>query len=123
MSVLINTLNHQMATGTKLLFDFLIKTKQDEGMLISLMNVNKNKSILYILSTIRDKKIQEKNIKLNSFIELYNTDKKEALEELFQEPIYNSYIDLIKNNNIIPEELFFKFINSKNKLRLLRYIL
>lgn len=102
------------ALSVKNKLEFLIKTETDLIRLEEIITVNKN--IVYTLfdalCDLRYEKIQENNMPYQEFEKLYNTDKVNALEKLFQEKIDGYIIYKLENkiasNRITLEELYSK---------------
>lgn len=94
----------QEALGVRRMMEFLVKTEDDYRELNA--GIIEQGSIAFALSNMR--KLRLGKLTLEQFTTMYNDNKKNALEQLFQEQIKNRDITLIDKKSVTPTEIFNK---------------
>lgn len=96
------------AVGIKNMIEALIKTVDDLEEVVkeaAFGKYNRNQAF-FVLNNVRKKRINNNNVTKQQFIEKFNVNQKEAIEELFIDKIAGWEMKKFKESKLTPEQLY-----------------
>ncbi len=96
----------------KQIAQYLLQSEEDLQELLSYVGQPSDGNMHVAVGMFQKQKREENLPTFNQFVSVYNEDKQDALSNLFQQPLSNTYVKLFTDSNISLDALYERYSSN-----------